>query len=863
MYELDLQFSMITETWFTNNKNVQNEIDEVESGQNIGLVCKNRKGKRGGGVAIAFNKIKMNLKKYTIPNNTFEMVCAVGNTVEDTRKFAVFVLYIPPSQKSEVTTQMMSCLSDCIEKIKLELSDPYIVIGGDLNRRQLAIPDFPDIQIVGTNGTRNGAALDVIGTNIDGILAEVISPLETEDGRASDHLSIAASARLPRIHHYTKTSFYMRRYTEEAEALFGQKLLEVDWETIKSDSPSKTADNLDAILQRLYTECFPLIKKTVRSCDAPWMTKKIKRAIRNRKRIFLAQGRSELWKKKKEETDALIEEAKKKYFEDVKAKIKDGGNNKGYFIAAKILSCKETPNKWQIQKMFPNLTSIEIAEKAAEFFNAISKEFKPVRSPNKSKRKEPPEMYQISAALKGCKKPKSTVRGDIDKRLVAKFHDILAIPLHAIYSQVYESLEWPALWANETVHLIPKTNAPDSLKQLRNLSCTPLFSKVLESFLLSSLKSSTKLSRNQFGGQKGLGVDHFLVQTWNSILTALEDNRASVQLMSIDFEKAFNRMDHDSCLVALHQLGAKDEDIELVACFLRNRTMQVKIGDTYSAPRTVPGGSPQGSILGNFLFCATSDEFTTTEIATNDTNHAPQIQPVNGVEEAGGEDVEVDEDGDASSFDSDHGEGPNFRFFRPNPRRITDELERSLRMPQAERDAILGIPENWISKPATVMAYIDDLNVIEKIRHSDAVANFSVHKQVTHAHAPQSESFFKQISVRAAELKMRVNEGKTQVLCISSSKSSTVKSYIDGESRVGSGDELKILGFWFGTAPGVGLHIDKTEKKFRQRLWSLRHLKRAGMSTADLIFIYLTILRPVLDFAAPAYHSMLTKEQDD
>ena len=67
--------------------------------------------------------------------------------MEDRRKFALFVLYVPPNQKADITKQMMSCLADGIEKVKLDLKDPYIVIGGDLNRRELsAIADFPDIQ---------------------------------------------------------------------------------------------------------------------------------------------------------------------------------------------------------------------------------------------------------------------------------------------------------------------------------------------------------------------------------------------------------------------------------------------------------------------------------------------------------------------------------------------------------------------------------------------------------------------------------------------------------------------------------------------------------------------------------------------
>ena len=145
--------------------------------------------------------------------------------------------------------------------------------------------------------------------------------------------------------------------------------------------------------------------------------------------------------------------------------------------------------------------------------------------------------------------------------------------------------------------------------------------------------------------------------------------------------------------------------------------------------------------------------------------------------------------------------------------------------------------------------------MVEKIRHCDAITN----KQVVRAHAPQSQEFFRNISSRATELNMRVNESKTQVLCISAAKNSVVTSYINTDcDRISSGSELKILGFWFGEAPNVSLHVEKTVAKFRARLWTLRHLKRSGMSTSDLLFIYSSIIRPVIDFASNTYHSMLS-----
>ena len=159
--------------------------------------------------------------------------------------------------------------------------------------------------------------------------------------------------------------------------------------------------------------------------------------------------------------------------------------------------------------------------------------------------------------------------------------------------------------------MIPKNNSPSSPSELRNLSCTPLFSKILESFVLDRLRAEVKLSGGQYGGLKGCSAEHFLIESWDKIMHHLEDGDTAANLISVDFEKAFNRMDHFHCLDALSRMGANEETIGWVACFLYDRRMAVKINGTFSQPRTVPGGSPQGSILGNFLFCATTNKFAT------------------------------------------------------------------------------------------------------------------------------------------------------------------------------------------------------------------------------------------------------------
>ena len=132
----------------------------------------------------------------------------------------------------------------------------------------------------------------------------------------------------------------------------------------------------------------------------------------------------------------------------------------------------------------------------------------------------------------------------------------------------------------------------------------------MESFVLDRLKSETKLSNQQYGGIKGTGTDHFLLDTRNDILNTVETPETAANLISVDFAKGFNRMNHFHCLEALVDIGAELQTVDWVASFLYNRKMAVKIGDSFSMPRSVPGGSPQGSILGNFLFCSTTNGFT-------------------------------------------------------------------------------------------------------------------------------------------------------------------------------------------------------------------------------------------------------------
>ena len=120
------------------------------------------------------------------------------------------------------------------------------------------------------------------------------------------------------------------------------------------------------------------------------------------------------------------------------------------------------------------------------------------------------------------------VNGDVFPQLVADLHDLFTIPLTKIFNVIKVSYVWPESWRIETVTVISKNKTPHGFEDCPNLSCTPLFSKVIESFLLDQINGEVKVDLTQFSGVKKCGTEHLLIEAWDGILRDLEDNRGSM-----------------------------------------------------------------------------------------------------------------------------------------------------------------------------------------------------------------------------------------------------------------------------------------------------------------------------------------------
>ena len=130
--------------------------------------------------------------------------------------------------------------------------------------------------------------------------------------------------------------------------------------------------------------------------------------------------------------------------------------------------------------------------------------------------------------------------------------------------------------------------------------------------------------------------------------------------------------------------------------------------------------------------------------------------------------------------------------------------------------------------------------------------------------AAKSELQFGNVQELANKIKMRVNEKKTQILCIHANKDSKITSYIRTDTgEINSTNKLKILGFYFDSTPTAVCHVTQVINKFYVKLWSLRFLKRSGMAASDLLKVYETVIRAGVEYASVVYNSLIPKYMSD